>query len=120
MKNLSLLLLLFLGLTIQSLGQQWDKVYKEKNGMSAVMKNNKYGYIDVGGKLIVQLIYDKVYSFQKTVLILDTRALSLPFGCYFLTFDGLQRKKKVDSNHFTPPFFNKDWAFSSIEGIGKQ
>ena len=43
---------------------QWDKVYKEKEGLRLVMKQEKYGFIDQSDKLITELKYEDAFDFK--------------------------------------------------------
>jgi len=66
MKKYSFVLLLCIASLTQTIAQDWDKVYGEKNGMHVVMKDKKYGYIDASKKTIVAAIYDDAFDFQKS------------------------------------------------------
>ena len=61
--KINLLLLLFL-MGLNGLMAQWDKVYKEKEGLRLVMKQEKYGFIDQSDKLITELKYEDAFDFK--------------------------------------------------------
>ncbi len=53
-----------------------------KNGMAVVGQNNKLGYIDESGKLIVPMTYDKATSFDSLGVALVARDISDSFNSY--------------------------------------
>lgn len=53
-----------------------------KNGMAVVGQNNKLGYIDESGKLIVPITYDKATSFDSLGVALVAHDISESFNSY--------------------------------------
>ena len=67
MKNLLFLIPVFI--CSLAAGQSWTKQYDHVNepccGLSKVRKDNKYGFVNSRGKVIIPLIYDEVLSFSE-------------------------------------------------------
>ena len=64
MKILPVILLFLFGVSVQIIAQDWDKIYKECEGLRVVIKDKKYGYIDKSGKVKIPVKYDKVGHFK--------------------------------------------------------
>lgn len=50
---------------IPNIGSEYDWHGEFYEGVAQVRLNNKYGFIDSSGKLVIPLIYDNVYSFSE-------------------------------------------------------
>ena len=46
------------------IAQDWDKIYKESEGLRVVVKDGKYGYINKQDEVVIPLQYDKVGHFK--------------------------------------------------------
>lgn len=103
------------GKEILALGS-YDFMYDFKNGMAAVRKNKKYGYIDTKGKEIIPCIYDRTDGFNSKVAFtvlnkkegfIDQRGKEvIPFGKYdnlketnngFFRFSRLGKEGLIDA-----------------------
>ena len=59
-----LLFFLLLCVSCQGFMAQWDKVYKAKDGIRLVMKQEKYGFIDQNDQLITEIKYEDAFDFK--------------------------------------------------------
>ena len=46
------------------IAQDWDKVYKEKEGLRLVLKDGKYGYINSSDKVVIKPQFKDAYNFN--------------------------------------------------------
>ena len=63
MKNIFLVSIIIFVASISVFGQ-WDKIYKESEGLRVVVKDGKYGYINKQDEVVIPLQYDKVGHFK--------------------------------------------------------
>ncbi|HLO36977.1 MAG TPA: WG repeat-containing protein, partial [Lacibacter sp.] len=67
MKKYLILLMLFIAL--DSTAQSWVKLYDYVDefafGLAKVSKENKYGYVNTKGELVVPLIYDEAMTLRE-------------------------------------------------------
>ena len=64
MLRLLVLFLMIVSSNINQLHAQWDKIYKEVNGLCVAFKSNKYGYVDKTGKTVIAAKYDDAFDFK--------------------------------------------------------
>ena len=61
------LLLFIFTITLVNINQltaQWDKIYKEKEGLRLVLKDGKYGYVNSSDKVAIQPQFDDAFDFK--------------------------------------------------------
>jgi hypothetical protein len=64
-----LFFLVLIPLVMPAFAQKWAKDYdfvdNPNNGLSMVKKDGKYGFVDVGGKIVIPLEYDEAIAFSE-------------------------------------------------------
>ena len=74
--NMMKFLFLFLVLAqanINYLTAQWEKVYKEKEGLRLVLKNGKYGFINSSDKVAIAPQFDDAFDFKNGYAVVTNK-----------------------------------------------
>ena len=113
------LLLSFSIFLITSVSAQWDKVYKEREGIRLVLKDGKYGFINSNNKVVIKPQFDDAFNFKNGHAIIK---IDGKFG--FVNLNGkIVVEPKYDkvfnfSNNIAS--VSKDNKFGYVNEIGKE
>ena len=94
---------------------EYHSCYPLKNGISIVLLNNKYGYINKGGNPITEIVYHNAFAYNSDAELAVVERLSLDKGFYYNFIDKTGNELNI-TNYQRVTGFNEGLCGVYIDG----